>query len=145
MIIRESNQNEFEELSIIGRRYASETLLGSISDDQINNIILSCSKNGIVYVAEIDGRIVGVIAGIIVDGFLMGRFVEEVLWYVEPEHRGVGVLLYAKFEEACREKGCYGIAMSAYNNKYLSVVDRFYRRNGYKEIDRKYFKILKGE
>jgi GNAT superfamily N-acetyltransferase len=126
----------------IGQQYSQETLLGTLSLPQLEQLTAVCMDKGIVIVAEIDNRVIGIIAGHVVEGFTMGKFCEEVLWYMDPGHRGAGLLLYGQFMTACREAGCVGVSMSAYNNKYLKAVDRFYKQNGFREVERKYFKEI---
>ena len=140
MIIREIVETDFKEVMRIGQRYSEETLIGTMTDEQLMCITRQCSDNGIAIVAEDDNKLIGVIAGQFIHGMSMGTFVEEVIWYVEPEHRGIGLLLFEKFMVACKLADCEGVAMSAYNNEYLKFVDRLYKKNGFKEVDRKYYK-----
>lgn len=138
--IRAINDNDLDAVKSVGQRYSQETMLGTLSPEQLEAITASCVKDGIVLVADVEKHVVGVIAGKFVEGFSMGKFCEEVIWYVLPEHRGVGLLLFERFLSSCQAAGCKGVAMSAYNNEYLKVVDRLYRKNGFEEVDRRYYK-----
>jgi len=141
MIIREIRESDFKDVMRIGQRYSKETLIGTMTEEQLLAVTRRCTGNGIAILAESDDHgIIGVIAGQFIEGMLMGKFCEEIIWYVEPEHRGVGLLLFDKFMSACEKSDCVGVAMSAYNNEYLKFVDRLYKKNGFKEIDRKYYK-----
>lgn len=140
IIIREAIIEDEKEVSRVGNRYSNETLLGNLTPEQMKAIIKTCMKDGIALIAEKDGKVVGLLGGQYVNGFGFGKFFEEVIWYVEPEHRGIGVMLYERAIELCKKAGCAGIAMSAYNNKYFPAVDRFYRRQGFSEIERRYYK-----
>lgn len=141
MIIREIRLEDYKEVMRIGQRYSEETMLGTLTDSELMAITQSCTENGIAIVSEDDnGVLTGVIAGRFLETAAIGKMCEEVIWYVEPEHRGMGLLLFDRFMEACELASCNGVAMSAYNNEYLQVVDRLYKKNGFKEVDRKYYK-----
>jgi GNAT superfamily N-acetyltransferase len=143
MNIRAATKSDHDEVMRISRKYIYETMLGDLSDKQIDDVIHALLTDGILLVAEKEDKIRGIIGGRYVEGFMNGKFTEEILWYVEPEYRGVGKQLYSSFEEQCKTNGCVGIAMSAYSvNGFLKVVERFYLQNGYKEIERKYYKTL---
>ena len=144
MIIRESKAEDYDQLATIGQKYANETLLGRLEPGNIAAIIKSCSSNGIVLIAEVDDRIVGIIAGIFLSGFIKGKFFDEVIWYVEPKYRGIGVKLFRRALHLCEQAGCDGIGMTAYNNDQMDLVERFYKKNGFKEVERRYYKHIGG-
>ena len=70
-----------------------------------------------VYVAELDGRIVGTFALLVMDNLghlgTCSGVVEDVA--VEPAHQGQGVgkAMMAHAIELCRERGCYKIVISS--------------------------------
>ena len=113
--------------------------MGEMTAEQLYALATLALNNGIVLIAERDDKVVGIIAGRIIDGAPMGKFFEEIRWYVDPGNRGIGVLLFKRMIEACEEEGCEGIAMAAYCNEHLDNVDRFYKRTGFRvnglEID----------
>ena len=143
-MIRMATDKDNEALARIGNRYAQETLMGELTSPQLQDIISVCMNMGIVLVAEKEGVVVGLIGGRFVSGdqMTMGMFFEEVIWYVEPENRGLGLLLYKDLMRICEERGCKGIAMTAYCNKHLPAVERLYIKSGFKELERKYYKTF---
>lgn len=142
MIVRNIQTSDYLGVKRVGNRYAKDTLLGLLNDSQLDLIIKSCFEDGIVLIAEKDGDIVGVIGGKFVNGLPGGKMIEEVIWYVEPEHRGIGAVLFDSFLDACKKASCVGLMMVAYNNDSFKFVERFYLRNGFKEIERRYYKEL---
>lgn len=101
---------------------------------------------GEVVIAEHDGEPVGVI-GFVVSPFptntnyLIGT---EILWWVNPEHRGsvVAKELVKTAEQLAKIKyNASHMVMSKLNNS-PPLVDVFYRRNGYKAMDTSYMKAL---
>jgi len=141
-MIRFATEEDRAEIERISDKYARETLLGEMTDEQMAGLIDLCMGDGIVLLAERDSRIVGIIAGRFVEGFSLGKFFEEILWYVEPGFRGIGILLFKKLMTSCAENQCSGVSMWAYCNEHLEGVDRLYKREGFKEIERKYYKKL---
>ena len=140
--IREITNSDYNDVKRVGLRYAKETLVGELTEEQLFVILSNCVSRGIVYVAEVDSRVVGVIAGRLIDELSVGRICEEVIWYVEPENRGLGLLLFKKFMIACKKSNCVGVAMVAYKNEHFNLVDKFYKKNGFEEVETKYFKKI---
>lgn len=141
-IIRKSIYEDMAEVSRISYKYASETLMGNLSEGHLAAMIAGCTEKGFVLIAEREDRVVGILAGVFVEGFDMGKFFEETIWYVEPEYRGIGLRLYKRALQLCKEANCQGIAMTAYNNKHLDNVVKFYERNGFEEIERRFYKKI---
>jgi len=141
-MIRFATEKDRAALEKIGQRYSEETILGKLTNDQMTGIIDVCLLSGVVLLAERDNEVVGIIAGRFIDGFSMGLFFEEVLWYVNPEARGLGIMLFKRLLKTCEDKGCKGVSMWAYCNEHLEGVDKLYKRSGFKEIERKYYKTI---
>lgn len=142
-MIRFATQDDKAEIMRIGSQYAAETILGSLTVEQMTGLISLCLGSGIVLLAERDNKIVGIIAGRFVEECpAMGKFFEEILWYVQPDSRGLGIMLFKRLLKLCEENGCQGVSMWAYCNEHLEGVDRLYKRAGFKEIERKYYKKL---
>lgn len=142
-MIRFATEKDREALAKISQKYSSETILGDLTNDQMTSLIDICLQSGIVLLAERDDKVVGIIAGRFIDSFnSMGLFFEEILWYVEPSSRGIGIMLFKKLLKTCEERGCKGVSMWAYCNEHLQGVERLYKRTGFKEIERKYYKEI---
>lgn len=143
-MIRYATMKDADEIMRIGNMYASETVLGALTVEQMQGLIGICINSGAVLLAEREGKVVGIIAGRFVEGSeSMGTFFEEILWYVDPNHRGIGIMLFKRMMDICEErKECKGISMWAYCNDSLEKVDGLYKRFGFKEIERKYYKKI---
>jgi GNAT superfamily N-acetyltransferase len=138
--IRVPKDDDLVQVKQIGNRYAKDTLLGILTPEQLNKVCDVCLGNGAVLVAENEGRVVGVIAAQYIEGLSMGKYADEIIWYVEPESRGIGLLLFERFLEAVKNDGCVGVSMVAYNNNSFDMVDAIYKRKGFREIERRYYK-----
>lgn len=74
---------------------------------------LIAHADGLVLVAENDGAVVGMlIASIGTASISPAPVAVEHGWWVNPEARGVGGQLLARYEQWAREKGCFAIRMS---------------------------------
>lgn len=142
MIIRGYTDTDLEDVKRVGNRYAKETILGQLTSDQFDGLVKVCMDSGVALVAEKENRVVGLIAARFLSDTPLGKIADELIWYVEPEHRGIGALLFERFLSSCKEAGCKGLAMVAYQNESFPLVERFYLRNGFKEIERRYYKEL---
>lgn len=126
-----------ESLSYYGLRFNQETILETV---------FFHIKNHIVFVAEEDNIIVGVIGGVIAKS-LFDRsqdIAQETMWYVDPEYRGgiVGIRLIKAFEKECKNLGANFIVMIHMSNLYSDTLHRFYKIHGYTFIEQHYIKEI---
>lgn len=107
-------------------------------------------KDGIIYVAEIDGRVVGFVAGTISSskpddllGYLPAKRGRVQELFVDEKYRGrkVGKLLMDKIEDYFKQQDCDFIRAEVFepNNHAYS----FYTKLGYKDRDIDMIKMLK--
>lgn len=100
---------------------------------------------GVVIVAELETRIVGMIGLLALPHPLTGEgYADEVAWWVDPEHRGAlraGPLLLGLAEEWAQGEGLSMVKMVA---PLPSRVGRFLERRGYWPIETAYVKRLEG-
>lgn len=88
-----------------------------------------------VYIAELDGNIVGTFALAIMDNLAhMGMpsgLIEDVVVSECFQGRGIGKLMMNRAIEICREKGCYKAALSS--NLKREKAHRFYEGIGFRK------------
>jgi len=122
--------------------YASETITGEI--EQFAKDLLRDPTKGIVVLYVKDGKPVGLIGGIITKMLMSQSLIAtELMWYVEPEHRGSRKSLALKeaFEFWGRKMGAKFIAMSSLLQSNPSI-ERYYDRTGYKLQEKAYLKVV---
>lgn len=74
---------------------------------------LMAHADGLVLVAEKDGEAVGMLVASIGNTSISPAPIAiEHGWYVQPEARGCGGMLLARYEQWAREKGCFAMRMS---------------------------------
>ena len=100
---------------------------------------------GVAFVAWEGDRIIGFIAGVVLPWSLdvSETIFEELAWFVSKTARKTtaGVRLYRQMEEYCRAVGAKAMTMGSFVASHGSV-DAFYGRKGYKEVEKKWLKIL---
>ena len=119
--------------------------------NEIDNLVKDVAqKDGIIYVAEIDGSIVGFVAGTLSNSkpsYLLGYLpakrgrVQEL--FVDNKYRGqkVGKLLMEKIEDYFKQQDCAFIRAEVFEPN--NHAHNFYKRLGYKDRDIDMIKILK--
>lgn len=99
---------------------------------------LLVGDNGML-VAERHGVMVGMLGYCIYTHLISGeKTAGEVFWWVEPEHRGDGLRLLARFEAIARAAGAKKLQMIAPNEQVATV----YERLGFGFMESAYQKAL---
>jgi GNAT superfamily N-acetyltransferase len=90
-------------------------------------------------VAEENGVLVGMVAGMIQPHMLYGEITAtELFWWAEPSARPTGLKLLKAFEELARERGAKKVLMIAPSAR----VEKLYQRLGYRHHEAVYEKSL---
>lgn len=143
MTIRLAEPEDLARIVEMGVLFVSETRyreLGAADVDRITALArgLAVSADGALFVAEVEGRVVGMIAGHVFDHpMLDARFVSEAAWWVDPEHRTgrVGIALLKRLEEWAKQVGATHLAMVA---PVGTRVGEFYERAGYQAVEQQF-------
>jgi len=87
-----------------------------------------------IYVAELDGQIVGTFALAILDNLahmgVKSALVEDVVVSPEFQRHGIGRQMMRSAMALCKEKGCYKLALSS--NVKRENAHRFYEKLGFR-------------
>lgn len=67
----------------------------------------------------------------------------ETFWFVAPEHRGQGLLLFNAFETWAKRNGCDACAMIHLSDSYPESLEKFYTRSGYKLVEKHYIREIR--
>ncbi len=125
---------EFSEESL--KEYGLE-----VTDDRLKEMIAVCKE--ISFFLLIDGKPVGLIAGFMTDNLTNKKtYLNEVIWYVNKDHRSHGKLLMKEFERAAVERGADAIVMVCMCNSMTDRLDKIYKRLGYKPVEVHYMKEI---
>lgn len=91
-------------------------------------------------VAVEDDKIIGTIAGVIGPMlFCKGYSLQEMVWYVKPEHRSlsVGLRLIKEFEKRAIDNGCSSLIMVGMAG---DQANKYYVKDRYKLLQNSYYK-----
>lgn len=144
MLVRNAVKEDLVELSHLGELMYEETKLPG-------KFVFGCfisswekildSGNGILLVAENAEKIIGGLGGLLYfdvnDGELTAT---EMFWYVHPEFRGAGLLLFKQFEAKAVACGAKRLLMVHLHSSMAESLKRFYERNGYRSVETHYVK-----
>lgn len=93
----------------------------------------------VMLVAEQDGAVIGMIGLAVIPHLYTGvPTAGELVYYVDPLHRGIGVRLLHAAETWAKDAGAHAISMIAPTD----VVGRFYTRLGYSFTESNYWKRI---
>ena len=126
----------FHESSIYADRvrFNSDALANSLRQFIASDI-------AVVMVTEQNGNVVGVIGGVVGPHYLTGgKSASELFWWVEPEHRGVGLPLLRAYEDEAQERGAqYSGMICPFGS---SNVEKIYSKSGYVPLETIFFKEM---
>jgi len=112
-----------------------------VTQDRLDQMIEVCKD--ISYFLVINEKPVGVIAGFLTHNLTNGKLaVQEVIWYVDKDHRSHGKKLMDAFENLARERGASSVVMALMCNSMSDRLDKFYKRLGFRPFEVQYIKEL---
>lgn len=117
--------------------------LGTASLDRIEALarFLGSHQDGCVFVADVDGQVVGMLAGHLpVHPMLDIAMASELAWWVDPPYRvgKIGLQLLAAFEQWAKDHGATHLLMVAPDEK----VATFYERRKFARVEMAYARRL---
>ena len=143
-MIRIATEEDLPLIASFGFKFLSSvpSYNGSWTEDAViecaRRIVKAPKEESIIFLYEDKGMLVG-----LKSPFPFGDdFVAtELAWWVEPEHRktGVGWELLKIFEMWAKKVGCRYVTMIGLDKD----IDKFYKKAGYKAVERTYMKELK--
>jgi len=121
-----------EALADYGLNCEHSEIADAIMDNYSNTLVL-----------EMDRKVVGVISGKVISYPLQkAKLFQEMIWYVSKDYRRYGLKLLQELEKRCKERGIHSIIMVALGNSMAERLDNYYKRLGYRELEKHYIKVL---
>lgn len=143
MTVREAVDDDVPTIVRMGQRFARMVYGDKLGDNPAQIAALAqqlmTSADGAVFVAEKGGTVVGMIGLLAYAHPMSGeRIATEMAWWVEPEHRGIGMRLLRRAETWATEQHARVFQMIA------PTVDvaRFYERVGFDKVETTYQRRL---
>ncbi len=143
-MIRDATHDDIPVMVEMGKRFADAARLEQIAgvDEASLRFTLQHlidSDNGILLTGE--GCVAG---GMVVPAYWNAHHLtgQELFWWVDPEHRGVGVLLLDALENTAREMGAKSWGMITLDAIRPKATGRLYERRGYRLTEHAYVKVF---
>lgn len=113
--------------------------------EHVSVLILGLIENGMMHVAEIEGKVVGMI-GLVVMPFLFNpayTTAGEIIWWVEPKHwsEGIGRALLQSVTPQAAKMGIRNIQMIDLANSPAQA-GKLYESEGYELTERVWTKVI---
>jgi len=146
-MIRQAKLEDIERSIYLFEEFVKESLDEYNFKLDVNHVINIASKYvDTSFVVEKDNKIVGVVAGYIDSSILDGSKVyNEVVWFVSKPYRKYGIRLLKELENKCMNGwGVKHIVMMYIENCNADKMGEFYKRVGYKPLERHFIKTLGG-
>ncbi len=105
---------------------------------------LATHDSGVLFVAEVDGAVVGMIAGITFPHWVNAahRSAQELFWWCDPEYRGkgAGMALADALEQWSKDIEADSLFMASTSNLTPDALGKLYQRRGFSKQDIYYAK-----
>lgn len=141
--IRNATFNDVEAVRELTKQMYNDSLneYGIGYDDDVFNRVVPALINT-TFVMEMDGVVVGVMAGSIVNGLASNDLTyQESFWYVEKAHRGFGIKLLTFAENYCRTNNVKFFIIAHMGNRETRL-ERIYKRRGFNILETHYIKVV---
>lgn len=144
-VIREATPADRPRLVEMSQHFLDSTPYGKLlrpAPGCIEQIVDLVFEHGQSWVAEVNGAIVGMLGVLVLPHPVTGEdYVDEVAWWVEPEHRRgtVGPRLLTHMERWAVLQGLHMVKMVAPAG---TDVGAFYERDGYLALETAYVKVI---
>lgn len=149
-MIRKATQDDLRAIVDMSDRfyhYTSYWTLSKIpfSPEHVAMIATGLMEGGVMNVAEVDGKVVGMIGMIFVPFLFNPNYMTagEIIWWVEPEYwkQGIGEALLESVEEPCREAKITHMNMIDISSS-SEWAEKVYRKHGYLLTERSWTKVV---
>lgn len=146
-MIREACESDFHDIAVLASDFWQHTMFDDeFCYDSVYRMVSLCQDNGLLFVAVVDGRIVGFAAGVV--GALLGnssvKVGNELAWWLNPECRGgsLGVKLLKSIESKASDLGIKYWNMAFMCSSMPDAVELIYQKLGYAKSEVIYTKRL---
>jgi len=145
-MIRLAMEDDLDRLVELTRHFLASSVYGALfpfNPVAVEGLILTVLHVGAIFVAEVDGRVEGMLAVAVLRHQVSGELIaEEIAWWVEPghRHRTLGPRLLGCLEDwAVRQRAIMVKMVSPTGDTDLEA---FYRRLGYVAVETAFVKRL---
>jgi len=148
-MVRQATEQDIEQLTAMARDFIGYSAYGTMiepSDDDIHAGISAIIRSGGMFVAEVEGKVVGAIAGAIAPMWFAPSIVcaIELAWWVDPAHRMTRIpfRLMAALEGWAKNAGAKFLCMSELVVDGETPIAKMLARMGYINTERSHVKEI---
>jgi hypothetical protein len=149
-IIRKATIDDLDQIVEMANRFIAFAPHGSLikhTTDDIVNTVRLLLESGIIFVIDVDGKAVGILAAMMTSVWYSPstKVAHEMMWWVNEEHRGTiaSIKLIKAYENWAQENGANLIAMCDLVIEGQEPVGTTLNRLGYEMSERTYIKGVK--
>ena len=114
-----------------------------VCDVETLHNIIDAAKPEDLFLLTVDGKCQGVLYGTTIESHLNQKQIfQEVIWYVNPEHRRSGINLLREVEKILKHRNISIIIMVCLKNSMYEKLCGFYERMGYKALETHFMRNL---
>lgn len=150
MNIRLATNDDLRRIVEMSERFYPHTSYNNLSGipfspDHVALVASGLIENGVMAVAELDGKVIGMIGCVLVPFIFNPNYIHagEIIWWVEPEYwnAGIGKSLIEFAEGVCKNAGAKHIQMISLPVSSLSA-NALYEKLGYQLTEQCFTKVL---
>ncbi len=145
MVIRQVTESELLEVCCKLSRFEECTKFVKVNPVIMASTYSKFIRDGVggIIISLSDNAVSGGLGFIISNDLHSGeKIAVETFWYVLPEFRGIGIKLLDEFEKLAKENSCDNIAMVHLEDSSPEVLERLYKKRGYKLVERHYVRVI---
>ena len=146
-MIREAAETDLDAIAEMGVKFSAYTAYAqhmNPTKEQLFNAFKTLIEIGKIFVAEIDGKVVGFIACLVHPSWFSQTtlIAMEMAWWIEEAHRGgvSGIRLVKAYEEWAKQMGASFICMSDLMSDGNAGLGNMLERLGYSMTERTHMK-----
>lgn len=127
----------------MGRRFFDASGYADITEYDGESFAATLANAPAIYlVVEVDGKLVGMAGALVYPLYFNTTHMtaQEMFWWVNPEHRGVGSKLFDALEEEVKKAGAKSLTMIALET--ISWVGSYYEKRGFRPTERSFMRRL---
>lgn len=144
-IVRVANTDEVRKVAEFMTRFERATAHVKVNVDHTTGTYTRLMETGtaVFLVLEENDQMIGGLGAIKFPDLHSGEMTAvETFWFVTPESRGKGLLLFEAFEKWARREGCKKAAMIHLADSYPEILEKLYKRKGYQLVEKHYVRYL---
>ena len=147
MNIRTAREIDLPALLEMGARFFAASGYADVTSfdrETFRTTLFTLMRDGVLLVAEKHFGIVGM-AGAVVYPFYFNSShttAQEMFWWVDEEHRGIGSKLFDAMVAAVKDRGAKSLSMIALDALQPEKVGAFYERRGFRPSERAFIGSL---